>query len=170
MATPSGGPETPPQRPQRGTEGVDRPGTETAVAVIGGGHRGRRIARLLAPVATVRQFDAGAITAAAPVDRAATETPADDATDGAVGETLSQGAISIVATADDARNLLVTQRLRTSFDADRIYVVLNDPRNRIAFELPGVSTLCLAELLADAFVTAEDDPRDPPADTPSAGT
>lgn len=155
-ATPAGGAETPSQRPQRGTGGADRPGAEAAVVVIGGGNRGRRIARLLAPVATVRQFDAEAITAAAPVDRS-------------VSETLSQGAIAIVATADDARNLLVTQRLRTAFDADRIYVVLNDPRNRTAFELPGVSTLCLAELLAEAFVTAEDDSRDSPADGVSAG-
>lgn len=153
-ADPTSGSGGPPERPHRESGGTERPETATVV-VVGDRHRGQQIARRLAPVATVRQVDARAITTDVPVAHVVGGSPDGDTSADAVAAALSDGAIAIVATDDDGRNLLVTQRLRTSFGAERIHVLLNDPRNRVAFELPGVSVLCLAELLADGFATAE---------------
>jgi Trk K+ transport system NAD-binding subunit len=164
MATPTGKPEVPPQHPPGETDGAGRLETEGAVVVAGGSHRGRKIARRLSSVAPVHQVDAQTIATTVPDALTVGDGAESEASEPSVEETFSRGAVAIVATADDARNLLVTQRLRTSFDADRIYVVLNDPRNRVAFELPGVRTLCLVELLAEAFIGAEHGTRDPPAE------
>lgn len=59
----------------------------------------------------------------------------------------------IVATESDGRNLLLAQQLRTRFDVGRLVVVVNDPRNRSAFDLSRVHVVCVATVLGAAVGT-----------------
>lgn len=58
---------------------------------------------------------------------------------------------AIVATASDARNLLVAQRLRARCDVDRVVVVTNSPDRVDAIAAAGHDPLCATTVLADAL-------------------
>ena len=54
----------------------------------------------------------------------------------------------VVATGSDARNLLLAGAAPGAFRAERIVALLNDPRNRPAFDDAGIETLCVSATLS----------------------
>jgi Trk K+ transport system NAD-binding subunit len=61
---------------------------------------------------------------------------------------------AVVVTGDDGRNLLVAQHLRGRLNLNHVVVVLSDPRNRPAFDIPGVAVVCRGAALAEAIPAA----------------
>jgi Trk K+ transport system NAD-binding subunit len=57
---------------------------------------------------------------------------------------------AIVATHEDSRNLLVAQRFRIR-GAERVIVLVNDPKNIDAFAEAGVEPVCAATVLSSAL-------------------
>ncbi|MFC6938972.1 NAD-binding protein [Salinirubellus sp. GCM10025818] len=139
-----------------GTErGVDdgRHRDENRVLVVGGGQVGRRIAEGLATTHHVHHVDADpnvVRTEAYGTSHAPDLTsPAAMARIGITAED-----VAVVATGLDARNLLVVQQLRTRFGVERLLVVVEDPRNREALDLPGVTVVCAGTVLSEAVDSA----------------
>lgn len=60
----------------------------------------------------------------------------------------------VVATGSDARNLLLAAAAPRSFDAERVVALVNDPRNRPAFDDAGVETVCVSRSVAGETVRA----------------
>jgi Trk K+ transport system NAD-binding subunit len=56
----------------------------------------------------------------------------------------------VVATASDARNLLLASATACRFDTDDVVALLNDPRNQAAFDDAGIDTLCVATTISRA--------------------
>ena len=56
----------------------------------------------------------------------------------------------VVATASDARNLLLATAARRAFDADRVVALVNDPDRRAAFDDAGIETVCVSRAVARA--------------------
>jgi Trk K+ transport system NAD-binding subunit len=129
--------------------------------VVGGGAVGRALANGLGADGRVHHLD----TDPAVVDADGTHTTShapDLAEPAALARTgVGAGDTAVVATGHDGRNLLVTQ-LRMRFELERVVVVLADPRNREAFDLPGVEVVCPGAAVASAV-------RDDTADR-TAGT
>jgi Trk K+ transport system NAD-binding subunit len=122
--------------------------------ILGGGTRGREIARAAAAVGTVHHLDARESTVDGPEGYTARHVPDVESAAGLATVSFEPGDTVIVATPSDRRNLLITQHVRTKFDVDRVLVVVNDPQNHPALELPGVACLCLSTLLGDAVAGA----------------
>ena len=111
---------------------------------------GRRLAEVLASTHAVHHLDTDPNVALEPESHDASHAPdlASPSSLAATGVTSEDDAV--VATGLDSRNLLVTQQLRTRFGVERLLVVLEDPRNREAFDLPGVEVVCAGETLSAA--------------------
>lgn len=62
--------------------------------------------------------------------------------------------LAVVAAGRDGLTLLVVQQLRTRFGLERVLVVVEDPRNREAFDIPGVETVCAETVLSEAVGSA----------------
>ncbi|WP_327050460.1 NAD-binding protein [Halomicrococcus gelatinilyticus] len=56
----------------------------------------------------------------------------------------------VVATASDARNLLLATAARRASDADRVVALVNDPDRRAAFDDAGIETVCVSRTVARA--------------------
>lgn len=156
------------QEPPPGdTDGADA-APDSRLVLVGGGYVGRALAERLAAERPVRHIDAaGEPTASTP----SIELGEVEVLDGSVSyETVTVADLTslpalrsqellpedlvVVLTGDDAQSLLVTQLLRTKLGAGRICVVVADPRNADAFEIPDVTVVCTAATLADAVGTA----------------
>ncbi|WP_380677991.1 NAD-binding protein [Salinigranum sp. GCM10025319] len=129
------------------------PGTDAGrVVIVGGGQTGRRLAEQLAADRSVHHADESATALARP--RGYETSHVQDVTSTtaltAIGVTADD--VAIVLAGRDSRTLLVTQLLRTTFDVERIYAVLVDPRNRDAFDIPGVAVICGAAAVTDAVL------------------
>jgi Trk K+ transport system NAD-binding subunit len=139
---------------------ADVVGDAERVVIVGGGHVGRRLAEQLAPVWSVHHVDE--TTAVAHSDGYET-TPVPDVTAlaGLAAAGVTADDVAVVLTGRDSRSLLVTQLLRTKFGVERVCVVLDDPRNRDAFDIPGVTVVCGTEAIAEAVVatTVDDSTR-----------
>ena len=130
----------------------DRPRREQdhRVLVVGGGQVGRRLAERLAATHAVHHLDADPNVVGAAKSHAASHSRdlANPAALAATGVTDADAAV--VVTGLDSRSLLVVQQLRTQLDLERLLVVLEDPRNREAFDLPGVEVVCAGAVLSSA--------------------
>jgi hypothetical protein len=133
---------------------VDRAGGDERVLVVGGGQVGRRLAGRLAETRTVHHLDAdpGAVTDPRGYDASHAPDLASPTALAAAGVTGEE--LVVVATGADGRSLLVTQQLRTRFGAERVLVVVEDPRNREAFDLQGVTVVCAGGVLSEAVDSA----------------
>jgi len=153
--------------------------TDTHILVLGGGQIGRRLAEDLTdhPATGDVGFVDGSETA---VETArsngvtATHAPVTD-TDSTAVETARDAEIVILTGDNDGMNLLLAQRLRLR-DADIDLVVLvNDPRNRDAFDELDVDTICVAETTAAALdvrvsaLTTAKENADSIGDSPTRG-
>jgi len=120
------------------------------VLVVGGGQVGRRLAGRLAATHAVHHLDTDPNVVQAGGPHAASHAPdlASPAALAATGVTGDDAAV--VATGLDSRNLLVVQQLRTRLGLERLLVVLEDPRNREVFDLPGVEVVCAGAVLSSA--------------------
>ena len=129
--------------------------TGTHILVLGGGQIGRHLAEDLTdhPATGDVGFVDGnqtAVEAAGSNGVTATHAPVTDSGSTAV-ETARDAEIVIFTGDNDGVNLLLAQRLRLR-DADIDLVVLvNDPRNRDAFDELDVDTVCVAETTAAAL-------------------
>lgn len=131
------------------------------VVVVGGGQVGRRLAARLARDAQVHHLDddEGAVRDPEGYDASCAPdltAPAALATTGADADHTA-----VVVTGDDGRNLLVAQHLRGRLGVGHVVVVLSDPRNRPAFDIPGVSVICRGVALADSVTSAVPADLDP---------
>ena len=124
------------------------------VLVVGGGQVGRRLAARLARGARVHHLDddAGAVRDPEGYDASTASDLTAPAALAATG--VDADYTAVVVTGDDGRNLLVAQHLRGRLGVGHVVVVLSDPRNRPAFDIPGVAVICRGEVLADALPTA----------------
>lgn len=133
---------------------VGNPEGDVRFVLIGGGQVGRHLADRLSISHAVHHLDTPPTVVPDPPGY---ETSyADDIADPtAIAMTgVSDGDVAVVLTRKDSRALMVTQILRTGFDVHRIYVILRDPRNRTAFDLPGVVVICSADVLSRAVILA----------------
>lgn len=144
------------------TDAEDRPRREGdhRVLVIGGGQVGRRLAERLAATHAVHHLDTDPNVVRAGRTHSASHTQdlASPAALEATGVTGDDAAV--VATGLDSRNLLVVQQLRTRLGLERLLVVLEDPRNREAFDLSGVEVVCAGAVLSSAVEEAVLDDAD----------
>ena len=67
----------------------------------------------------------------------------------------------VVTTGKDSTNLLIGQHLRTACDVDQIVVLVNDPRNRVAFTDRGFITVCAVQSLTESLIDAIEDTEQP---------
>ena len=120
------------------------------VLVVGGGWFGRRLAGQLADDLRVHHLDTDPEVVTDTESHEASHV-SDLTTPGAfTANGVVDGAVAIVATGRDARNLLVTQHLRTRFGFEHVLVVLEDPRNRDACDVPGVKVICAQRTVSEA--------------------
>jgi Trk K+ transport system NAD-binding subunit len=138
----------------RSTDGEGRSREGHRVLVVGGGRTGRRLAERLATAHPVHHLDTDPNVVRTGGPHATSHAPdlANPAALAATGITGDDAAV--VATGLDSRNLLVVQQLRTRLGLERLLVVLEDPRNREAFELPGVEVVCAGAVLSSAVEEA----------------
>lgn len=134
----------------------DRPRVDRdhRILVVGGGRIGRRLAERLAATHAVHHLDTDPNVVRAGGPHAASHAPnlASPAALAATG--IAGDDAAVVATGLDSRNLLVVQQLRTRLGLERLLVVLEDPRNREAFDLPGVEVVCAGAVLSSAVEEA----------------
>jgi Trk K+ transport system NAD-binding subunit len=137
---------------------TDRDPDAPRVLVVGGGQVGRLLARRLAAERPVHYVD---------VDRHAVEraarrheaTHVPDLTDRDALVAALDGASSVVvATPDDATNLLVVQHCRSAPAVQRVVVLVADPRIHDVYPTD-VVRVCAATALVDATVTTLPDGR-----------
>jgi Trk K+ transport system NAD-binding subunit len=151
MGTNAPGPEE--EKAEEGTRGVvDAEADARRVVIVGGGQLGRRLAERLVPDRSVHHVDEVATAVASPSGYEASHAP--DITSATALATVDVTAddVAVVFARRDSRTLLVTQLLRTGFGVERVCAVLNDPRNRDAFDIPGVTVVCGAGAVADAVL------------------
>ena len=132
----------------------DRPRGDRSVLVVGGGQIGRRLAERLAATYPVHHLDTDPNVVGTEGPHAASHAPdlASPAALAATGVTGEDAAV--VVTGLDSRNLLVVQQLRTRLGLERLLVVLEDPRNHEAFDLPGVEVVCTGSVVSAAVEEA----------------
>jgi Trk K+ transport system NAD-binding subunit len=137
------------------------------VLVLGGGATGLTIAtELAASGQNVTLVDGAATVSRARTAGVSVSEVALDTAEPAVGQT---AATVVVATASDARNLLLGAKARRLFGADRVVALLHDPDRREAFEAADIETICVSEALTRA-TTDTVGLEDPTAATPSVET
>ena len=118
--------------------------------VAGAGEVGRRVATLLAgsgePVLVVETDDAAVVRAR----EEGLEVLVGDISDAAVLEQvrLDEAKALLLATPDDARNLLAAQLARSKFNFESVYVRVNDVANLEAFQKLGVVPVSQSEAVA----------------------
>ena len=118
--------------------------------VAGAGEVGRRVATLLAgsgePVLVVETDDAAVVRAR----EEGLEVLVGDISDVAVLEQvrLDEAKALLLATPDDARNLLAAQLARSKFNFESVYVRVNDVANLEAFQKLGVVPVSQSEAVA----------------------
>jgi len=135
------------------------------VLVVGGGQVGRRLAERLAAGARVHHLDDDPAAVRDPADHEAS-LAADLTRPAALAATgVGPDDTAVVVTGDDGRNLLVAQHLRRRVGLRNVVVVPTDPRNRVAFDIPGVSVLCRGVALAEALPSAVPVDLEPVEDT-----
>lgn len=134
---------------------------DTPLLVIGGGQVGRLLASRLYPGRPVHYIDSDATA----VDRAARRHDATfvaDLTDGSAlaavaADVGTAGVDVVVATPQDATNLLVAQHCRASLEASRVLVVVADPRAHDVYP-PAFERVCATTALTDAVVSTLAEP------------
>jgi Trk K+ transport system NAD-binding subunit len=138
-------------------EFVDHAADATRVVIVGGGQVGRRLAEQLAPDHPVHHVDENSTAVARP--RGYETSHVSDVTRTAALATtgVTAGDVAVVLAGGDSRTLLVTQLLRTTFEVDRVYAVLTDPRNRDAFDIGGVRVVCGTAAAAEAVLATTAD-------------
>lgn len=137
------------------------------VLVLGGGATGLTIAtELVASGQNVTLVDDAATVSRARTAGVATREVALDTAEPVVGQT---AATVVVATASDARNLLLGAKAPRLFGADRVVALLHDPDRREAFEAADIETICVSEVLTRATADTVG-PEDPTAATSSVAT
>ena len=147
MGTNASGPE------EEGThEFVDSEADARRVVIVGGGQIGRRLAERLVPDQSVHHVDEVATAVASPSGYEASHAPDITTATALATADVSADDVAVVLAGRDSRTLLVTQLLRTRFGVERVCAVLNDPRNRDAFDIPGVTVVCGAGVVADAVL------------------
>ena len=140
-------------REAEGTRGPVPPGIDAGgVVIVGGGQTGRRLAERLAADGSVHHVDESATAVARPRGYETSHVPDVTSTTALATTGVTADDVAIVLAGRDSRTLLVTQLLRTAFDVERIYAVLVDPRNRDAFDIPGVAVICGAAVVTDAVL------------------
>ncbi|WP_227133160.1 NAD-binding protein [Halorubellus salinus] len=146
-------PDSDPRRTDRPATPVE-PDVGDRYLVVGGGRRGRALAESLAgdhPVVHV-DTDPDAVADVASYD--ATHVPNEAALVAQVTAHAAPTDPIVVLAPSDARTLLLVQRLRTTGAFERIYAVLQDPRNASAFAIPDVEVVCPGDAIAAAIATA----------------
>ena len=141
----------------RRPEPADRPESlpdASRFVLVGGGQVGRVLAERLADRWEVHHLDTEPAAVADPAAHEATHATDLTTISALAAAEVTDADTVVVLTGDDGRSLLVTQLLRTAFDVGRIYVVLGDPRNGEAFDIPGVEVVCTAEVLSAAVLAA----------------
>jgi hypothetical protein len=134
-----------------GTGDDDGPPREASrLLVVGGGHVGRRLAESLAEAHAVHHLDTDPNVVRDPDSHGTSHAPDLSSPSALAATGVTAGDDAVVATGRDSRSLLVTQQLRTRFGLERLLVVLEDPRNREAFDLPGVEVVCAGATLSAA--------------------
>jgi Trk K+ transport system NAD-binding subunit len=122
------------------------PTTSYDVVVLGGGStgielatelsgRGRRVAVFDDETAVERARRGGLTAHESPLESA--NPPLDCS-----AETV------VVATASDARNLLLAAAASRAFGADRVVALVNDPDRRAAYDDAGIDTVCVSRTVA----------------------
>jgi voltage-gated potassium channel Kch len=133
---------------------TDPAGLTGRILVVGGGQVGRRLAERLAAGARVHHLDDDPAAVRDPTEHEAS-LAVDLTRPAALAATgVGPNDTAVVVTGDDGRNLLVAQHLRRRVGVRKVVVVPTDPRNRVAFDIPGVSILCRGVALAEALPSA----------------
>ncbi len=122
------------------------------VIIVGGGQAGRRLAEQLAQDKPVHHVDDSTTAVANPRGYEASHARDLTSVPALAAAGFTTESVAVVMTHTDARTLLVTQLVRTHFGVERVCAVLNDPRNRDAFDIDGVTVVCGAAVLADAVL------------------
>lgn len=153
--------------PERaGPRGVDPAESDPGrVVIVGGGQTGRRLAERLAADGPVHHVDENATALARSRGYETSHVPDVTSTTALAATGVTGDDVVIVLTARDSRTLLVTQLLRTTFGVERVVAVLGDPRNRDAFDIPGVAVVCGAAVVTEAVLDTTADavrPGHPP--------
>jgi Trk K+ transport system NAD-binding subunit len=141
-----------------GTRGPVPPETDAGrVVIVGGGQTGRRLAEQVVADGPVHHVDESATAVARPRGYETSHVPDITCTTALTATGVTADDVVIVLAGRDSRTLLVTQLLRTTFDVERVYAVLVDPRNRDAFDIPGVAVICGAAVVTDAILDTTTD-------------
>lgn len=121
--------------------------------VVGGGRRGRALADSLAGHHAVVHVDTDPDALADVANYDTTHAPDETALVAQVNAQAAPTDPLVVLAPTDARTLLLVQRLRTTGAFERIYAVLQDPRNAAAFAIPDVEVICPGDAIAAAIAT-----------------
>ena len=125
----------------------------TSVTITGGGHTGCALARCLNEDGeTVSFVDTDPYAVARAEDAGVAASDGDPTHVLVLQEAgIEPGTTVVVAGERDSANLLVAQLVRTKFGVRDVVVLVNDPRNRVAFAESGVETVSAADVLTEAL-------------------
>ncbi|MFC6823522.1 potassium channel family protein [Halopelagius fulvigenes] len=132
----------------------------TQTLIVGGGHVGRLLAgQMDERRGTVRFVDDSETAVRRAREngvpaREATLTSLRSLDEVGVGDAETAIAVSL----EDSVNMLVVQLLRCQFGVPRVIVLVNDPRNRDAFDELGVESICASTAITGAVLRTTLDP------------
>ncbi|RDZ45914.1 TrkA family potassium uptake protein [Haloferax sp. Atlit-10N] len=130
--------------------------------VLGGEHAGRALAeRLLEEYESVTFIDENEAVVAHATERGIDARVAafDEPQSLRTAWNADADAVIVVGRVDPT-NLLLTQASRTTFDVDRVTVLVNDPQNTDVFEDLGVEVICVTSLVTDMVVGSSAEPAE----------
>ncbi|ELZ71961.1 TrkA-N domain family protein [Haloferax prahovense DSM 18310] len=130
--------------------------------VLGGEHAGRALAeRLLEEYESVTFIDENEAVVAHAIERGIDARVAafDEPQSLRTAWNADADAVIVVGRVDPT-NLLLTQASRTTFDVDRVTVLVNDPQNTDVFEDLGVEVICVTSLVTDMVVGSSAEPAE----------
>lgn len=122
------------------------------IVVLGGGRAGATLARDLGDRAETTLLDSDPSVVERARRAGVTAHEADVTSAQSLDERGVESAdIAVVATDNDAANLLAAQHLRVRFGVDRVVVRVNDPGNVDGFAERGFHPVCATSALADGL-------------------